>query len=69
VDTPTLLNVKQVAAALGCTPDHVYRLVRDGRIPVIRVGAGRSRPRLRFIGDEVIAALRDDSTPENGAAA
>jgi len=30
---PALLDVRQVAAALGCSPRHVYRLADSGRMP------------------------------------
>lgn len=30
---PALLDVRAVAAMLGCSPRHVYRLVDSGRMP------------------------------------
>jgi excisionase family DNA binding protein len=40
-----LLNVREAAAALGISPDSVYRLVADGRIAPVRLGP---RAALRF---------------------
>jgi excisionase family DNA binding protein len=37
---PTLLDVRQVAAVLGCSPRHVYRLADAGKMPKpVRLGA------------------------------
>jgi len=30
---PALIDVRQVAAKLGCSPKHVYRLAAAGRMP------------------------------------
>lgn len=37
---PELLTVREVAALLGCSPRHVYRLSADGRMPApVSLGA------------------------------
>src|SRR5262249_46327756 len=37
---PSLLDVRAVAALLGCSPRHVYRLADAGRMPApVRLGA------------------------------
>ena len=34
-----LLNVRQIAAeVLGCSEDHVWRLIRSGRLRTVRIG-------------------------------
>lgn len=41
IETPPLekvLKASKVAQHLGCTPDTVYGLIRDGRLRAIRVG-------------------------------
>lgn len=38
-----LLYVKTVAGILCCTSEHVYRLIRDGRLEAIRLGVRRIR--------------------------
>ncbi len=35
-DYPDLLTVPEVATLLGVDPSYVYRLSRDGRMPVLR---------------------------------
>jgi excisionase family DNA binding protein len=38
--TPQLLDVEAVAAMLGCSPRHVYRLSDAGRMPAsVKLGA------------------------------
>ena len=48
-----LLNVREVAERLSASPWAVYRLVREGRLPVVRLGARR----LRFRPESVEAAF------------
>jgi len=38
-----LLYVKTVAGILCCTCEHVYRLIRDGKLDAIRLGSRRIR--------------------------
>jgi excisionase family DNA binding protein len=39
-ELPTLLDVKDVAALLGCSSRHIYRLADGGRMPApLHVGA------------------------------
>jgi excisionase family DNA binding protein len=49
-----LLTAKELAKKLGVTIGTVYRMVRSGIIPAVRIGIGRS---LRFDFEEVKAAL------------
>lgn len=42
-----LLTVKEVAAELACSRDHVYDLIARGDLPAIDIGAGRALTRLR----------------------
>lgn len=51
-DTTDLVTVKELAKELRCSPDHVYRLARDGRIPSYRVGRAH-----RFKLAEVMEAI------------
>jgi excisionase family DNA binding protein len=50
---PKLLNVREAAQALRCSPSHIYEMAALGKIPSIRIGR-----MLRFDLDEVIAASR-----------
>lgn len=39
-ESPQLLDVRAVAALLGCSPRHVYRLADAGKMPApVRLGA------------------------------
>ena len=49
-----LVKAKDVARAFGVSLGTVYAMVREGRIPAVRVGAGRT---LRFDLDAVKATL------------
>jgi excisionase family DNA binding protein len=49
-----LLTAKQTAQKLGVTLGTLYRMVRAGVIPTVRIGTGRS---LRFDFEEVKSAL------------
>lgn len=50
--TKATLSVKEAAAEMGCHEQTVYRMVRDGLLPVVRMPSRRSAsgvsPRLRF---------------------
>jgi len=37
-DLPDLPNVDETAAWLGCSPGTVRRMIRDGRLPRVKVG-------------------------------
>jgi len=50
---PRLVNARQLAKPLGICKSTVYRLVRDGKIPAIRLGGV-----LRFDVARVAEALR-----------
>lgn len=41
--TDRLLKLGEVAELLSCSPRHVARLVKDGRLPVIRFGSRMTR--------------------------
>jgi excisionase family DNA binding protein len=59
---PRLLEVDEVARALGVTRWTVYRLATARRIPSVRVGR-----RVRFILQEVVDALRLEARGNVGA--
>lgn len=48
-----LLYVKNVARILSCSDEHVYRLIRDGKIDAVRLGIRGIRVRetsvIRFV--------------------
>jgi excisionase family DNA binding protein len=50
----SLLDKRGVAAMAGVSPRTVSRLVKEGVLPVIRIGYRT----LRFNGDEVVKALQ-----------
>jgi excisionase family DNA binding protein len=54
---PALLTVNEVARVLAISRDSVYRLVRSGALPSVRVGE-----RLRFRPEQIEAYL-DRSPP------
>lgn len=54
------VTAKELAHTLGLSQGTVYKMVREGRIPAIRVGAGRT---LRFDPDEVKRALAGAPPP------
>ena len=58
-----LMTAKEVARRLGLSLGTVYTMAREGKIPTIRVGRGRT---LRFDLDEVKRALA--GAPPPGAA-
>lgn len=42
-----VLSVLEVAKRLGCSKDHVYRLITDGKLPSLDIGRqGRSKTRV-----------------------
>lgn len=57
-----LMMAKDVAHTLGISLGTLYRMVRTGKLPAIRIGTGRG---LRFDLDEVRSALaKEVSRPE-----
>lgn len=56
----SLLTTKQLAPKLGVTIGTVYRMVKSGIIPVVRIGVGR---RLRFDFEDVKSVLMKQSSP------
>lgn len=62
-ESMNLLTAKQTAQKLGVTLGTLYRMVRAGVIPTVRIGTGRS---LRFDFEEVKSALtRSPSAPSS----
>jgi len=56
--TPELLRIAEVAARLGCSDMHVYRLIGVGELPAVDIsqpGSRRSKTRVR--GDHVDAYI------------
>ena len=53
-----LLNARQMARLLAINENQLYKLVRTGKIPAIKLGRA-----LRFQWDEVIECLRRQSCP------
>lgn len=51
LEVPTFYGVAEVAEILGCSRDHVYDLVSDGRLPRIKHGR-----RFRWTLDEIMTA-------------
>jgi excisionase family DNA binding protein len=51
--SPKLLNVREAAEALACSPSHIYEMAALGKIPSYRFGRS-----LRFDLDELLAATR-----------
>lgn len=54
--TPTLIDVAELARRLDVRPGTVYRLVREGFVPVIRVGR-----LIRFDWDDVRRSMERES--------
>lgn len=52
-----LLTIKEVAAALSCSPSHVYVLLDAGRLPSIRIGTKNAR---RIHPDDLDAFLKEN---------
>jgi excisionase family DNA binding protein len=48
-DVPTVLTIDEAAQILDCHPDSVRKLVRQGRIPTVRLGRLYRIPRHRLI--------------------
>jgi predicted DNA-binding transcriptional regulator AlpA len=56
---PTLATAEELAPAFQMTPPQIWRLARQGRIPVIRLG----RRTLRFDLQKVAEALQAQTIP------
>ena len=56
--TPLLWTVAQAAEELQVSPKHLYRMVKDKRVPYVRVGAS-----LRFSPAELQKWLADKQIP------
>ena len=57
-----LLDVWQVAEYLGYTESAVRRLIRDGVIPVVKIG-GRKRSRIRIRQSHLDVLIEASTTP------
>jgi excisionase family DNA binding protein len=55
--TPRLLTYDQAATALSCSERQVKRLVADGALPAVRVGAGAARIRVTDL-DAYVSTLQ-----------
>ena len=63
-----LLKIKAVSRKLDCSTRTVYKLVKAGRLPVIRLGEGPKAP-IRIADEAVDAWLKSNTTqPEEPAA-
>lgn len=49
---PQLLTIPEAAKALGCSENHIYRLVGRGELRTVDVGNGR-RPKSRIRTDDL----------------
>jgi putative molybdopterin biosynthesis protein len=58
VATPKILTIAEVAERLGMHPVTVYRLAKEGRLPVFRIGR-----MLRFDADELERWIRRGKVP------
>lgn len=45
VSEPMLLTVKQAARALNVSPPLIYRLIHEGRLPLVKIGNASRIPR------------------------
>ena len=53
---PPFMSVPRAATELGCSPGLLYRLVRDGDFPAVRLGAKKYLVPTRVI-DEIVAVV------------
>ncbi len=58
IATRVLLTAKQMASLLAVNENQLYKLVRSGKIPAVKLGRA-----LRFQWDEVIDKTRSQSCP------
>jgi excisionase family DNA binding protein len=58
VATEKILTIQEVAERLGMHPVTVYRLAKEGRLPVFRIGR-----MLRFDADELEKWIREGRVP------
>lgn len=62
------LRPSDIARDLGCTPEHVVQLIRDGTLQGINIGRGK-KPEFRVRGESYERFLRERSVnPEESAA-
>jgi excisionase family DNA binding protein len=54
------LRVSEVAELFGVTPQHIYKMAANGRIPSFRISGA-----IRFDPDEVAAWLQQKQAPTN----
>ena len=58
IEPRVLLNAKQMAELLAINENQLYKLVRSGKIPAIKLGRA-----LRFQWEEVMTQVRSPSCP------
>jgi excisionase family DNA binding protein len=61
---PALLTPREVAAQLRLSEPSVYRLIRDGRLPAVRLGGPGASLRIRR---EELDAFTQPTQPEEDA--
>lgn len=61
------LTVQQIATRLGCSSDHVNRLIRSGKLPAIDISVG-SRAAYRVAPKVFDEFLKSAAVPVDGAA-
>ena len=71
-DAATLLTIAAAAARLGCSDNHVYRLIQCGELPAVDIaqpGARRSKTRVRSddVGAYIDARTRRISVRAQGS--
>jgi hypothetical protein len=64
---PATINVSRAALALGCSPSHLYELIKRGQAPVrlLRLGAGRTV----VVTASLVTLLSDTDHPQPPAPA
>jgi excisionase family DNA binding protein len=58
--TPKLLTIPEVAKQLRCSRDSVYRSIKRGELPAVRLGRPDGQGPLRVDADELEAWLYGD---------
>jgi predicted site-specific integrase-resolvase len=59
IKTKQLLNVRDAAFKLGCTPNRVVQLANEGKVPAVRDSGGRRSFCVEHI--EELARTREDA--------
>ena len=61
-----ILTIEDAAKLLRVSPATVWRLVRSGALPAVRVGRKAVRIRRAELASIIAPAARDDDSPERG---